>query len=144
MHYTIEGGLDFFTELSAHLKTDTGDKFDAPCCLISGEPLEHIHVTLECKHSFNYSHIFNETINQKKRGRFKTNEMMCPYCRHIQPHILPFRNISKCDSKIHGVNYPAKYCMKTAECKYIFKRGVNKGKFCGKNCELDFCKLHNK
>ena len=36
-------------------------------CLISSNPLNDNHIELDCKHKFNYSSIFNEVINQKKK-----------------------------------------------------------------------------
>ena len=118
-------------------------------CLISGETLNNTQITLECNHKFNYFYIFNEIVNQKNiKNKYskvlKINEIKCPYCRTIQKKILPFKNIPKCDTKIHGVNYPKKYCMKNNPCCYIFKRGIKKGTQCSKESIDLFCREHLK
>ena len=116
--------------------------------MISGKSLEKKCITLECGHKFNYVHIFNDLVQQKKSNTYanyklKSNELKCPYCRNIQSKILPFRKNTECE-KIYGVNHPIKFCMNNACCSYVFKKGKNKGTTCNKNCDDEYCNMHMK
>lgn len=132
----------FFDEIKSNSATTVGDQ-----CLISGDELEPQCITLECSHKFNYVNIYREAINQKKKNRYdnctlKPYQLRCPYCRKVQNSILPYReNIGE---KIHGINYPLKYCMKHLQCTYIFKRGPRKNQQCNTNCNSEFCSVHKK
>ena len=117
-------------------------------CLITNEPLDETKITLECNHSYNYHNIYIDAVNQKNNTNYsqyilKPFQLRCPYCRNIQDKILPFRGLENI-KKIHGVNTPNKHCMKIHNCKYIFKKGKNKGLMCSKPCDEPYCKLHSK
>ncbi len=134
----------FFKEVNDDICNDNNDKI----CCISGEQLEDNHITLLCKHKYNYFSIFNEVNNQKNNSDcniyskyLKPSELRCPYCRNVQVGILPYRNEY---SKIYGVNYPDSLVMKLDTCKYIFKSGINKDNMCSKPCYEKYCKQHLK
>ena len=38
------------------------------CCLLTKEPLQHIHIVLACGHKFNYIPLYREVIAQKTVG----------------------------------------------------------------------------
>jgi hypothetical protein len=66
-------------------------------CLITKEKLEPNHITLICKHKFNYLPIYYEVVNQKNKHnnmyettKLLTNEIKCPYCRVITHKLLPY------------------------------------------------------
>lgn len=116
-------------------------------CLISGEVLDENHITLKCNHSFNYKYIFNEVkSNKKKVTRYNSTNVkkwsiQCPYCRNIQSGILPYRDTYE---KTKYVNWPIDKSFIKYECMYIFKRGKNKDKKCGKISCNKYCKSHYK
>ena len=117
-------------------------------CLISNEQLDDTKIQLECKHSFNYINIYMDACNQKQNTVYsqyilKPYQLRCPYCRNIQDKILPHKKLDNIE-KVFGVNYPNKYSMKLYNCKYVFKKGKNKGELCNKPCDEPFCKLHLK
>ena len=70
----------------------------------------------------------------------KTNR--CPYCRSSGNYLPVVNGLKKVDPKIHinDKNF------KNEMCGAILTRGPNKGKTCGKNCQLgfQFCKTHLK
>ena len=81
-------------------------------CLITNEPLDDTKITLECNHSYNYYNIYMDAINQKMNTNYshyilKPFQLRCPYCRHIQDKILPYRTIKNVQ-KIQGINTPMK------------------------------------
>ncbi len=104
-------------------------------CSICGEndPLTMFH-TLECGHSFHYQCLYLTFKNMK------TNR--CPYCRSSGNYLPVVNGLKKVDPKIHinDENF------KNEMCGAILTRGPNKGKTCGKNCQLgfQFCKTHLK
>ena len=53
---------DFFKMLELEMNKE--ESYDNNC-LITNEPLEKIHITLKCKHKFNYQPLINEIIKQK-------------------------------------------------------------------------------
>jgi hypothetical protein len=66
-------------------------------CLITKEKLQPNHITLNCKHKFNYLPIYHEVVNQKNKQnnmyeitKLLTNEIKCPYCRAITYKLLPY------------------------------------------------------
>ena len=84
------------------LNTDETDETDDAedtnnICLITKEKLEPNHITLNCKHKFNYLPIYYEVVNQKNKNnnmyettKLLTNEIKCPYCRVITHKLLPY------------------------------------------------------
>ena len=129
-------------------------------CLIGCEPLDNTQIKLECNHSFNYinlscnhkfnyQHIFKDAVKQKyhinkyKTSILKTNELRCPYCRNVQEKLLPYKKYENVE-RVHGVNAPFKYTMKTHKCAYVYRRGKNKGEICNKECDEPFCNAHAK
>ena len=132
---SIEDNLDFNTLLQESLSNETQSK---ETCYITNEPLETEHITLSCGHTFNYKPIYFETIQQKsisKPGGTSTLlpwELKCPYCRHIQSTILPYRKIDGVE-KIVGINAPKRYTMQTNKCKV-----------CNNPSHDDYCNEHVK
>ena len=117
-------------------------------CLITNEPLDNTKITLECKHTYNYFNIYMDALKQKNNTTYsqyilKPYQLRCPYCRNIQDKILPYRCLENV-KKVYGVNIPNKHSMKVYNCKYIFKKGKNKGMACNKPCDEPFCRLHSK
>ena len=132
MNYIIEDGIDFFAELA---KNDVNeDKSDA--CLLSGEPLVRNHITLPCKHRFNYRSLYHEVIKQKTvynpndNVHLRVNEMKCPYCRQITSKILPYIPCIQGVTKVKGVNDPYYLCMNHKKCSWCYKTGKKKGEIC--------------
>jgi hypothetical protein len=75
--------------------SDTMDTTDN-ICLITKEKLHPNHITLSCKHKFNYVPLYNEVINQKNKQnniyevtKLSSNQIKCPYCRIITNKLLP-------------------------------------------------------
>lgn len=107
--YVVEGGLDFFAELNKSIKAPGTNTVEE--CLITNEPLTHLHVTLDCGHKFNYLPLYNEVKNQKNGKNFlevtrlQVCEVKCPYCRKINSGILPFHeSLKEVAPRLHGVN----------------------------------------
>jgi hypothetical protein len=78
------------------LNNDNTDNTDN-ICLITKEKLQPNHITLNCKHKFNYLPIYHEVVNQKNKQnnmyeitKLLTNEIKCPYCRTITYKLLPY------------------------------------------------------
>tara|TARA_B100001057_G_scaffold413158_1_gene429647 strand:- start:521 stop:1213 length:693 start_codon:yes stop_codon:yes gene_type:complete len=145
MNYVIEGGLDFSQLLK--LKDDDNDELNENnTCLLSGEPLELNHITLPCKHSFNYKPLYNEILSRKfKHNRYSRtaysmsiNQIECPYCRKISHKLLPYYPQIPNIDKINGVNSPKKYTMATRTCSHVLKCGPNKGTTCSSQGFLYF------
>jgi hypothetical protein len=134
-NYVIEGDIDFFAEISGHVSdTDTKN-----CCLLTGEPLDPNHVTMQCGHKFNYQPLFKEILCQKSRRmafshdtlRLGLNEMKCPYCRKITQNLLPYVPLPGCKTQRRGVNAPYAFCMAGKSCEAVIKSGKRKGHACG-------------
>lgn len=77
--------------------TDTDNDNIDNICLITKEKLQPNHITLNCKHKFNYLPIYYEVVNQKNKQnniyeitKLLTNEIKCPYCRAITYKLLPY------------------------------------------------------
>ena len=98
--------MSFKEELSKILKT-TEDEI----CLISKESLQEQHISLECGHKFNYIPLYNEIIYQIRKVNIldtnilSTNQLKCPYCRHINNLLLPYQELDGV-YKLYGVNSP--------------------------------------
>ena len=109
-NYKIEGGVDFYKELYTLLDETNECENDSleKVCLITNEPLQDNHITLNCNHSFNYDAIYYDVVNHKKkynmmeRRMIQSNEIRCPYCRTIQKKLLPQKEGYK---NVHGVNF---------------------------------------
>jgi hypothetical protein len=125
---------------------DCDEITDDDKCLISAEPLEDDHITLECKHKFNYMHIFNEIQNQKKKSYYEITKLSlyqikCPYCRSIQNGLIPV-NKRYPTYVCKGINTPRTKCYIPNKCISIIKSGKKKGSICNKPCFLKVCKMH--
>lgn len=111
-------------------------------CLISGDKLEIDLVTLPCGHKFNYSHIYNEIINQKcningnEIVHLSKCEIKCPYCRCVHKDLLPY------NSKYTYIKNIMKKKEKNNNCIAILKSGRNKGNMCNRKCENKLCNMH--
>lgn len=140
---------DFYNLLMQSISEEDTNEIisDEERCLITDEPLEENHITLSCKHSFNYDALFSEVVKQKtcynsnEIQRLKTRQIKCPYCRNIENNILPYINSKP---KIYGVNTPLKYGLKPYKCKYIFKSGKRKGLTCNRPSINKLCTQHLK
>ena len=65
-------------------------------CLITKEKLHPNHITLSCKHKFNYVPLYNEVVGQKNKQnniyevtKLSSNQIKCPYCRILTNKLLP-------------------------------------------------------
>ena len=92
------------------------------------------------------SAIMDEVKNQKKFSaleinRLKTYQIKCPYCRHIQTGILPWREGYP---KVNNVNWPLGRSFKAFHCSAILKSGKRKGQPCGKKSIEKYCPRHLK
>jgi len=110
-NYNIEGGINFYDELYKSLDDD-GNKIneDENICLITNSPLTENHVTLKCKHKFNYVPLFKDLVNRKSKlaaldtQHLCVDEIRCPYCRNKEVGLLPYHE-NMGVPKVHGVNY---------------------------------------
>ena len=136
--YKIEGGLDFYKELSGSGSgsgTGTGLGFEnenasepgCENCLLTNQPLTYGHITLPCSHKFNFLPLYTETLYQKTNPAFVKNvyntpigkdKIKCPYCRTVHANaLLPYIVNEK---RVPSVNGPAKLCMSTPfKCQHI-------------------------
>ena len=124
--YIIEGNIDFYDELYKSLSINTSNTIENTdtsnnICQISGLQLTDNHVTLECKHKYNYDALYKEICKQKYVFRTYNIEALskddyqrfreenvdyyirCPYCRHVQFTLLPYYENSGCEQK-YGIN----------------------------------------
>lgn len=100
-------GLPFRELLDNHVDDSTDD---AHRCLITDDLLEEDCVVLECGHRFNYAPLLEDIKRHKQQfnrresdqGRLTRNQIRCPYCRHIQNYLLPYRQNYP---MVNGVNY---------------------------------------
>ena len=148
MNVIINSTIDFNNKLMKALceSDDDDDENNKDFCLISGEKLEATPIQLECKHTYNYGAIMEEIKNQKKFStleinRLKTYQIKCPYCRHIQTGILPWREGYP---KVNNVNWPIGRSFKAFHCSAILKSGKRKGHSCGKKSIEKYCPRHLK
>ena len=150
-NYKIEGDFDFYAELMKELDVDEkNEDSNSKTCLITGEPLDEMHITLKCKHTFNYIPILNEIAQQKKRNNLETTylgsrEIKCPYCRNVQNGLLPKWSLTCHEVKRqYGVNSPAKFVYKPFNCCYEFTSGKKKGTICNEPSSAKYCDKHVK
>jgi hypothetical protein len=130
--YSIEGNIDFYTELFKSLDNDEDKNIDDNnLCLITNEPLIEKYVTLSCGHKFNYIPLYNDLVNHKIKfnilegnsSQLRGNENRCPYCRNKQNELLPcYEEFGL--KKVPGVNIEAKcinvnYTSKFKSCQYL-------------------------
>jgi hypothetical protein len=138
--------INFNQKLMELLCEDSDDNNDDNCCLISGDTLETNHITLNCKHTFNYQQIFQEIKHQKKNNqlettKLKTKQIKCPYCREVQDGLLPWKQGY---DKVKYVNWPVKLSFKPNKCNHIMKSGKRKGTPCLVGCCFSTCSKHSK
>lgn len=122
--YKAEANLDFFSLLNKQLTSDSDTSSDE--CLISNEPLKEEHVTLDCKHKFNYIPLYNEvkiqkcTKNYAETARLHVTQLKCPYCRKIQSSLLKY--VPELDAtcpQVYGVNTLDAKHKTTKSCCYV-------------------------
>ena len=109
--YNIEGEIDFYTELYKSLDINDIEE-DDNICLITNKLLTDKYVKLECGHKFNYTPLYNDLKNHKKKfnlmegssSKLRINEIRCPYCRSIQTKLLPYYEELGLE-KLNGVNF---------------------------------------
>lgn len=146
MNYVMEGDTNFQNLLMEAICAP--DKCDKKLCLISNQELEKQHITLQCKHSFNYLPLFKEIVKQKKMNnvleiqKLKQHQLKCPYCRIVQNRILPYNE--KLRKKVTGVNWPPSISMLANICSAILKSGKRAGSSCGRSCFAKYCATHKK
>ena len=155
-NYIIEDDINFYNELKKSFDNDNDnennndDNDSNNKCLISNEILDSNHITLPCKHSFNYSPLYNDVYKQKftfnhlEYKKLKENQMKCPYCRNVTNHILPYISNVPDIKKVRGVNMPLKWGLYPYTCKYTFKSGKKKNTSCDKKCVQEYCQSHLK
>ena len=109
-------------------------------CGICYKELNKKTILLKCKHRFHYECLLKT---------FRHTRNACPYCR--KPHLkLPLVNgIKKTELKVCRYYFEGEYPNNvnnyiSTTCKYVLKRGKNKGSLCGKHCKLgyDYCSSH--
>ena len=139
--YIIEGNIDFYDELYKSLTINTSNTIENTdtsnnICQISGLQLTENHVTLECKHKYNYDTLYKEICKQKYVFRTYNIEALskddyqrfreenvdyyirCPYCRHVQFTMLPYYENNGYEKR-YGINslvkehYDTNYLIKT-------------------------------
>lgn len=137
---------------------NTKNEDEDNCCLLTKEPLQHIHIVLACGHKFNYVPLYREVIAQKTIGlsstgyytshSLKRNEIKCPYCRHVQDKLLPYLEYDGV-KKMVNVNYPVKLSMTSQPCMYVYSASSKKSKkLACKECAVEYynetyvCKKH--
>ena len=145
----INSTADFNEQLMILLcqeENSDDDSEDKNLCLISNEPLNDDHITLKCKHKFNYEPLMNELMNQKQYSQYevvhlKQYEVKCPYCRNVQNGVIQYNDKYNI-SKISGINWPPSKVYKGNKCCAILKSGKRKGLECGKSCAGLYCPRH--
>jgi hypothetical protein len=119
-------------------------------CSICGLALKaKFPYTLKCNHEFHYECIMKSFMNTPKSGYSKAKNC-CPYCREKSDYLPIVNGLKRLTLGVHfatieeftdqdGFNKN-----NNTPCKYILKRGKNKGNECGKNCFLgyEYCKIH--
>lgn len=131
---------------------------DENVCLITGETLLNDHITLPCNHKFNYDSIFKEVYKQKRQflpngsnnyyeiDKVKKYQIKCPYCRTKYDGLLPpppdLNNPNY--KQVLFVNFPYSKCIMLDKCKYTFISGKNKGNYCSKSCNGEYCPFHKR
>ena len=94
-------------------------------CLITNEPLNVFHVSLQCGHKFNYEPLYQEVLRQKGRlgiynyhEKIGMHQIKCPYCRTLTNHLLPCIGQHPVIKRLNGVNAPAHMCMPGIACHH--------------------------
>ena len=133
--YEVEDDMDlnFFEALKSMQKQSTVlQQQQAPqqqehenACLITNEPLNLFHVSLECGHKFNYEPLYQEVLRQKGRlgihnyhEKIGIHQIKCPYCRTLTNRLLPCVGQHPVIKRLAGVNAPAAMCMPGIECSH--------------------------
>ena len=113
--------------VDANDDNDDNDDNDENICLISKEKLHPNHITLSCKHKFNYIPIFKEISYQKNKSntsfeitKLSHNEIKCPYCRRITNKLLPYIPYPSV-KQLRYVNSPDELCMSAMKCQHTHK-----------------------
>lgn len=143
IQYIVEDDIDFFNELrliqqsithknnptvnnepSKPIPESVTDKTQT--CLITNEPLTQLHVTLGCKHSFNYVPLYNEVKMQKCAKnvmdmiKCRPNEFRCPFCRKLTQTVLTYYpELEETCPILYGVNTTDTQYKITKTCQYI-------------------------
>ena len=168
-NYIIDGDadgaveFDFFTQLKNMLnqnqngETDNNNTEDQDnqdnqdnYCLLTKDPLDNIHIKLECGHKFNYVPLYREVVMQKTTGMssigyyqshsLKRNEIKCPYCRTVQDKLLPYLEYDGVN-KTTNVNQPKTLSMSVQTCSHIeYKKGKKQSSTCCKEQGSTCCK----
>ena len=145
--YILPDGFDFEAALNSMESGADGPDL----CLITQEPLVSPFVTLSCGHKFNYAALYCEVVQQKKTRseggnvlettRLLSNQMKCPYCRHVESHILPyFPGLGVPKTRL--VNTPKRLTLQSDKCKTILKSGKRRGLECCAPCHGGTCATH--
>jgi len=145
MNFIIEGNNNFSEQLMKML-TEEENHYEN-VCLISGDKLTDNFIKLDCGHTFNYTCLINELVNQRKKNRLETQkttkyQIKCPYCRNNHMGIMPWYEGYR---KILNVNWNEKKEKKENTCIALLKSGKRKGKQC--NCISkygNYCGKHKK
>ena len=103
---------------------------------------------LKCSHEFHYECLMKTFISNPKTN--KDNNNLCPYCRGKSDYLPIVNGLKKLIIGVHVNSINDCYDEnglsknKNESCKYILKRGKNKGNECSKNCFLGYkyCKVH--
>ena len=170
-NYIIDGDadgaveFDFFTQLKNILNRNPNeynndkigldqdqdqDQDQDNYCLLTKEPLDNIHIKLECGHKFNYIPLYREVVMQKTSGMsstgyyyshsLKRNQIKCPYCRTVQDKLLPYLEYDGVN-KTTGVNQPKTLSMPVQTCSHIeYKKGKKQSSTTCKEQSSTCCK----
>ena len=123
-------------------------------CSICGLELNEKYThELSCGHKFHYECLMKTFAHTPKKSYGKKKVLnSCPYCRKDCDYLPIVNGLKKLLIGVHFAtikefsdeNGISKN--KNERCKYILKRGKNKGNECSKNCFLgyDYCKIHKK
>lgn len=121
MKHVIENSGSF----SEIFDSFSSDEFENRC-LISHEVLEDRHITLPCKHSFNYVPLYTAILLEKEapndfRSFLGRNALRCPYCREVFDQVLPYYERDGV-KRVRGVNAnPPSSTMACFQCAHVFK-----------------------
>jgi len=104
-------------------------------CMITLASVDANHITLPCKHSFNYEALYSEAICRLKLSQsvhiYKYGVTVCPYCRAEHVGVLPYYPLDGIE-RIHGINSPSKIAMNAPNpCQYKYVSGRRRGELCG-------------
>jgi len=133
----MDGEIDFYKELEKSI-CENNIPLDENICLITKYPLVDNYVKLNCCHSFNYSSIYKDYLQQKMNDYNISNNksvLKCPYCRKIQKDMLPYYPESSL-KLIYGINtedvvyklikdrhnkfvYANTICYSTGKCNFV-------------------------